>query len=74
VVISDAVRKPDTLRQALRDIWAVAYGRPAAVTAVRWAALEPLLGRALAAHREAKWRFVEAEAWPDVTTRSRGEE
>ena len=33
-----------------------------------------LLARALAAHRDGKWRFVEAEAWPDVSTRSRGEE
>ncbi|WP_145240560.1 hypothetical protein [Urbifossiella limnaea] len=73
VVITDVVRKPETLRQALRDLWAVAFGRPAPVTAVRWAALEPLLARALAAHREKKWRFVEAEAWPDVSTRSRGE-
>ncbi len=74
VVISDVVRKPETLRQALRDIWAVAYGRPTPVSAMRWAALEPLLARALAAHRDGKWRFVEAEAWPDVSTRSRGEE
>lgn len=74
VVITDVVRKPDTLRQALRDIWAVAYGRPHPVTAMRWAALEPLLARALAAHRDHKWRFVEAEAWPDVSTRPRGEE
>jgi hypothetical protein len=73
VVISDVVRKPDTLRNALRDLWAVAYGRPAPVTAMRWAALEPLLGRALTAHRDGKWRFVEADAWPDVSTRSRGE-
>jgi hypothetical protein len=40
---------------------------------MRWAALELQLGRALAAHRDAKWRFVEADAWPDVSTRSRGE-
>jgi hypothetical protein len=73
VVISDVVRKPDTLRQALRDLWAVAYGRPAPVTAMRWAALAPLVARALAAHRDGKWRFVEAEAWPDVSTRPRGE-
>jgi hypothetical protein len=73
VVISDVVRKPDTLRQALRDLWAVAYGRPAPVTAMRWAALAPLVPRALAAHRDGKWRFVEAEAWPDVSTRPRGE-
>ncbi|MFO0801081.1 MAG: hypothetical protein U0804_26750 [Gemmataceae bacterium] len=73
VVITDVVRKPETLRQALRDLWAVAFGRPTPVTAVRWATLEPLLARALAAHRDKKWRFVEAEAWPDVSTRSRGE-
>ena len=73
VVISDVVRKPDTLRQALRDLWAVAYGRPTPVTAMRWAALAPLVARALAAHRDGKWRFVEAEAWPDVSTRPRGE-
>ncbi len=73
VVISDVVKKPDTLRQALRDIWGVAYGRPSPVTAMRWVALEPLIGRALAAHREGKWRFVEADAWPDVSTRPRGE-
>jgi hypothetical protein len=73
VVISDVVRRPETLRQALRDLWGVAYGRPTPVTAVRWAVLEPLIGRALAAHRDGKWRFVEAEAWPDVSTRPRGE-
>lgn len=73
VVISDVVRRPETLRQALRDLWGVAYGRPTPVAAVRWAVLEPLIGRALAAHRDGKWRFVEAEGWPDVSTRSRGE-
>lgn len=73
VVISDVVRRPETLRQALRDLWGVAYGRPTPVTAMRWAVLEPLIGRALAAHRDGKWRFVEAEAWPDVSTRPRGE-
>ncbi len=73
VVISDVVRRPETLRQALRDLWGVAYGRPTPVAAVRWAVLEPLIGRALAAHRDGKWRFVEAEAWPDVSTRPRGE-
>ena len=67
------VRKPDTLRQALRDLWAVAYGRPAPVTAMRWAALEPLVPRALAAHRAGKWRFVEAEDWRDPPGRPRGE-
>jgi hypothetical protein len=73
VVISDVVRKPDTLRQALRDLWAVAYGRPVPVTAMRWAALEPLIPRALAAHRAGKWRFVEAEDWRDPPGRPRGE-
>jgi hypothetical protein len=73
VVISDVVRRTDTLRQALRDLWTVAYGRPAPVTAMRWAALEPLLARALAAHRDGKWRFVEPEPRADYSTRPRGE-
>lgn len=73
VTITDEVRKPETLRQALRELWAVAYGRPTPVTAIQWAALEPLLKRALTAHRDRKWRFVEADAWPDVSTRPRGE-
>ncbi|HEX4613621.1 MAG TPA: hypothetical protein VH092_35895 [Urbifossiella sp.] len=73
VVVSDVVRRPETLRQALRDLWAVAYGRPAPVSAARWAVIEPLIPRALAAHRDGKWRFVESEAWGDVSTRPRGE-
>ncbi len=73
VVISDAIRRPETLRQALRDLWAIAYGRPAPVTAMRWAALEPLIARSLAAHRDGKWRFVESGAWGAVPTRLRGE-
>jgi hypothetical protein len=58
VVISDVVRRPDTLRAALAELWKIGYGRPRAVTAQRWAVLEPLFGRARQAHADGKWRFV----------------
>jgi hypothetical protein len=58
VEVSDEVRKPGGLTAALRDLWELAYGRPARVTARRWAALEPLFVRAKQAHADGKWAFV----------------
>lgn len=65
VRVSDEVRRPDTLIAALKDLWAVGFGRPARVTARRWAALEPLFVRARQAHADGKWGFVWHE--PDRT-------
>jgi hypothetical protein len=61
VVISDAVRRADTLRDALRDLWKIAFGRPAVVTAQHWRVLEPLFERVHKAHADGKWRFVVAD-------------
>lgn len=58
VRVSAEVRRPDTLEAALEELWAVGFGRPARVTARRWAALEPLFVRAKQAHADGKWRFV----------------
>jgi hypothetical protein len=58
LVISDIVRKPDSLRQAVRDFWKLAFGPPQEVTVARWRELEPYLNRLREAHADGKWRFV----------------
>jgi hypothetical protein len=62
VVIADTVRRADTLRKALSDLWRIAYGSPTAVTIQKWKVLEPLFDRVQQAHADGKWRFVVAEA------------
>jgi hypothetical protein len=59
--ISDVVRKPDSLRQALRDMWRLAYGPPMTITAQRWFELEPYFDRLKQAHADGKWRFLTEE-------------
>lgn len=56
--VSGAVRKPESLRQALRDLWRLAYGPPTTLTAQRWYELEPYFERLKRAHADGKWRFV----------------
>jgi hypothetical protein len=56
--IADAVRKPESLRLALRDMWRLAYGPPTPLTAQRWGELEPYFERIKQAHAAGKWRFV----------------
>jgi hypothetical protein len=58
LVISDMVRKPDSLRQAVRDFWKLAYGPPQEVGLSRWRELEPYFVRLREAHADGKWRFV----------------
>jgi hypothetical protein len=60
VEVADVVRRPNTLRNALTDLWKIAYGPPARLTVRRWEELEPLFLRALRAHADGKWRF---ETW-----------
>ena len=56
--LADAVRKPESLRLALRDMWRLAYGPPTPLTAQRWGELEPYFERIKQAHAAGKWRFV----------------
>ncbi|MDY3555861.1 hypothetical protein R5W24_005007 [Gemmata sp. JC717] len=58
--ISRAVRKPESLRLALRDLWRLAYGPPAPLTAQRWYELEPYFERLKRAHADGKWKFEPA--------------
>lgn len=60
VRVSKEVGRPDTLLAALRDLWAVGYGRPARLPARRWAELEPLFVRARRAHADGKWAFADS--------------
>lgn len=57
--VSDEVRKPESLRLALRDLWRLAYGPPTTLTAQRWGELEPYFERLKKAHADGKWRFCE---------------
>jgi hypothetical protein len=61
VVINDVVRKPDSLRAAIKDFWRIAFGSPQALTVRRWRELEPFFERLRAAHADGKWRFVMPE-------------
>jgi hypothetical protein len=58
LVVSDVVRKPDSLRQAVRDFWKLAYGPPQEMSVGRWRELEAYFVRLRDAHADGKWRFV----------------
>ncbi len=60
--ITDAVRKPGSLRQAIRDMWRIAYGPPTHISAQRWFELEPYFNRLRQAHADGKWWFVTSES------------
>jgi hypothetical protein len=62
LVIADVVRKPDSLRAAVRDFWKIAFGPAQAMTVSRWRELEPFFERVRQAHADGKWRFVSAES------------
>jgi hypothetical protein len=62
VVIADVVRKPDSLRAAIKDFWNIAYGPPKALTVNRWRELEPFFIRLRQAHMDGKWRFILADS------------
>jgi len=58
VEISDVVTHPETLVDALTDLWKIAFGPARVVTVQRWKLLEPLFERVRQAHADGKWRFV----------------
>lgn len=55
------VRKPESLRHAVRDMWRIAYGPPMYLSAQRWFELEPYFERLRQAHVDGKWRFATDE-------------
>jgi hypothetical protein len=61
LVISDAVRKPESLRAAIKDFWKVAYGPPQELTVTRWREMEPYFERLRQAYTDGKWHFVFAD-------------
>jgi hypothetical protein len=62
LVISDVVRKPESLRTAIRDFWKIAFGPPQTLSVNRWRELAPFFDRVRQAHADGKWRFVNEEA------------
>jgi hypothetical protein len=62
LMISDVVRRPDSLRTAIKDFWRLAFGPPQVLTVTRWRELEPYFERLRQAHADGKWRFVLSEA------------
>jgi hypothetical protein len=58
LVISDAVRKPESLRAAVKDFWRLAYGPPREVPVSRWREMEPYFDRLRQAHADGKWHFA----------------
>jgi hypothetical protein len=62
LVVAPVVRRPASLREAVKEFWALAYGPPQEVPAARWRDLEPYLGRLRQAHADGKWRFAAAVA------------
>ena len=61
-MISKAVRKPESLRKAIKDFWKLAYGPPEVLTVNRWREMEPYFQRLQQAHADGKWQFESAEA------------
>ena len=59
LVISDVVRKPESLRAAIKDFWKIAFGPPQVLTVSRWRELEPFFDRVRQANADSKWRFVQ---------------
>ncbi len=57
LVISRVVRKPDSLRMAIKDFWKLAYGPPQEVSVNRWRELEAYFHRVRVAHADSKWHF-----------------
>jgi hypothetical protein len=66
--IAEVVGRPGTLRQALADLWKIAYGQPVVVTVQRWRMLEPLFIRAQQAFVDGKWWFTSVGPKPDPTS------
>src|SRR5262249_29434134 len=62
LVISNVVRKPDSLRKAVKDFWKLAYGPPQVLTVNRWREMEPYFDRLRQAHADGKWQFISEEA------------
>ncbi len=62
LAISDAVRRPESLRLAIKDFWKLAYGPPQEVGMTRWREMEPYFDRLRQAHADGKWHFVLADA------------
>ncbi len=60
--ISPEVRKPQSLRMAIRDFWRLAYGPPQELTVNRWREMEPYFERLRQAHADGKWHFVEVSS------------
>lgn len=58
VRVAESVRRPDTLTDALEDLWDIGFGRPRRLAAREWAALEPIFLRVQKAHADGKWAFV----------------
>ena len=62
LVVSRVVRRPDSLRQAVKDFWKLAYGPPQVLTVNRWREMEPYLDRLRQAHADGKWQFAIEQA------------
>ena len=62
VEVTRAVRRPETLRKTLADLWRIGFGPVKPMTVQQWNVLEPLFLRARRAHADGKWRFTDAMA------------
>ncbi|WP_439622808.1 hypothetical protein [Gemmata sp.] len=58
VVVTRAVRKPNSLRLAVADFWKLAFGPPQELSVARWKELEGYFDRVRQAHADGKWHFV----------------
>lgn len=58
VEVTRVVRRPETLRRALAELWQIGYGAPTRLGVREWEVLEPLFIRAKRALDDGKWRFA----------------
>jgi hypothetical protein len=58
IQVARGVRRPDSLRLAVKDLWRLAYGPPQSLPIKRWQEMEPYFVRIRDAHDAGQWRFV----------------
>lgn len=56
--IARGVRRPDSLRLAIQDLWRLAYGPPQTLPINRWLDMAPYFDRIRAAYKAGKWSFI----------------
>jgi hypothetical protein len=62
LTVARRVRKPDSLRLAVKDFWKLAFGPPQTIAVNQWRVMEPYFDRLRQAHSDGAWGLAESPA------------